>query len=516
MSGDTSEQVRSTNQIGHDFGRKYEEINIVISDLHLGEGPQTELEYGGRRGFSRAMRVILYRVFGIGSPHEVVNNDLEEFHYDHEFADFLGFTAERYRATDQLRLRLLGDVFDPLTVAWEGRYQDPPYEDVAVAKLVRIIAGHPDFFRALKDFISQSNCRLDIFVGNHDLFLVWPAVQRLLRSTITGDDSELDERLRIIDQRDRYRLKERDVLYEHGNFAEPHNSVKAQDTIVLSILGQNLRRPILNAPYGNYMFVDMVTRIKNSNPLVGRIRSDRRVWNHAFRYRWLWGLKAGLLLVWHFIYSHLFAVADIRRKATLRKILDIVAWTTSNQSVDGYAMRLLERNDDVKVVVLGHSHNWRRMSSDHGTYLNVGNWSCSYRLEEPAFELKWSRLPRVEFAWRALRHFFLTGEVRFAWRMTKFVGALALISAMFAFVFGAFDGGAWTFWPLQPIVTKVLVGLALTFILVAGVFRLFSTEPSIKSDTHFTFGLIGYRHDGKFRADLMEYDAKKRTANECV
>ncbi len=516
MPAPTTGESASDDYPEHDSGRKYDEVNVIISDLHLSEGPHVSLEYGGRRGLSRIWRSLLHRLFKRGSKHETINNRLEEFHYDSEFADFLQLTATRYRECGCLRLRLLGDIFDPLAVSWGGQYQDPPYEDVAVAKMQRIIEGHLEFFLALSEFVSQPNCRLDIFVGNHDLFICWFKVQKLLRQVIAGNDAELNCRIRFIDYGKSFRVKERGVLYEHGNFAEPHNSVSPEDTIVADVLGAELRHPILNHPYGNYMFVDMVTRLKNSNQLVGRVRSDRRVWNHAFRYRWVWGLRAGLLLVWHFIYSHFFALADIRRKATLRKILDIVAWTTSTQSVDEYAKRLQKRNEDCKVVVLGHSHNWRRSSSDHGTYLNVGNWSCSYRLEENEFELSWDRFPRVEFAWRALQHFFRTGEVPFAWRLTKFVGVLALIAAMIAFVFGAFDGGDWTFWPLPAIVVKVLVGIAIVFVSAAGIFRLFSAEPYILPDTRFTFGLIRHRRDGKMKADLMEFDSESRTVHECV
>jgi len=451
--------------VQHDYGRKYETVDIVVSDLHLSEGARVSLIYGGRRGISRAGRSVLHHVFGVGERREEVDNWLEEFHYDGEFANFLDLICERYRDCGTLRLRLLGDIFDPLTVSWKGQYQDPLYEDVAEAKLRRIIAGHPTFIQSLARFVARPNCRLDFFAGNHDLFLVWPKVQQLLRVVLANGDADLNSKIRFVDHLQCFRLKEQGVLYEHGNKAEPHNSVKPKDAIVTEVLGQELKHPILNAPYGNYMFVDMVIRLKYGNPLVGSVRSDKRVWNYAFRYRWVWGLRTGVLLLWHFIYSHFLAIADIRRKATFRRILDIVAWTTSNQSVDQYAEQLLERNPDVKVVALGHSHNKRCLTSDKGTYLNVGNWSRSYRLEEPAFEMTWDRWPRIEFAWRALQHFFLTGEVRFAWQLTKFVGGLALIAAMLAFLFGAFDGGAWTFWPLDPITAKVLVGIALVFML---------------------------------------------------
>jgi UDP-2,3-diacylglucosamine pyrophosphatase LpxH len=495
---------------------QYQEVNVVVSDLHIGAGPSICLEYGGRRGIARAWRATLHHVFHLGEKHETIDNLLEEFRFDGGWGQFLDLISSHYRHCEALRLRLLGDIFDPLVVPWEGRYEDPPYEQTAVIKLRQIISGHPNFFLALAKFMTQSNCWLDIFVGNHDLFMVWSEVQAELRRTIAGDDPEVNNRLRFISHQQDYRLIERGILYEHGHFAEPHNSVEARNTIVTDVLGQRLKQPILNAPYGNYMFVDMVTRLRYSNPLVGRMRSDRRVWNHAFRHRWLWGLKAGVLLVWHFIYSHLFAIADIRRKANLRKILDIVAWTTSNQSVDHYAEKLLERFDGVKVVVLGHSHNWRRQSSERGTYLNIGHWSTSYRLVEPKLEQTWSRFRRLEFVWRVLIHFFRTGEVRLAWKMTKFVGLLALIAAMVAFIGGAFDHGAWTWWPLQPIVAKILVSIALIFLLVAGVFRLFSTEPEIKSDTKLTFGLIKHGHDGSLQADVMEYEPETGRIRECV
>jgi UDP-2,3-diacylglucosamine pyrophosphatase LpxH len=496
-------------------GRCYKHVDVVVSDLHLGCGPEVKLVYGGRRGLPRLAWAALRRC-GIGQREENIDNFLEDFFFDQEFVNFTRLIAENYQCAESVTLRLLGDTFDPLTVPWEGKYQDPPYEDTAVVKMREMIDGHPDFFQALIGLLSRPNCYLDLFVGNHDLLLCWPKVQELLREVLTGGDPEIDQKLRFIDHRDNFQLKERGVLFEHGNKAEPHNSVRPENVIVTEVLGHELDDPILNSPYGSYMFVDMVTRIRRGNPLVGRVRSDRRVWNHAFRYRWLWGLHAGVLLVWHFVYSHFWAVADIRRKATLHNILDIVSWTMSNPSIDDYARQLQERNPDVSVVVLGHSHNRGRSTSRRGTYLNVGNWSLSYRLEEPALEMKWNRLPKVEFAWRAMQHFFVTGEVPFAWQMTKFMAVLAVIASCGAVVCSSLGNGTWLVWPLHPIAVKALASIGLVFTTAASAFKLFMVEPTIEPDQHFSFGLIRHQKDGSLKVDLMEYDPQADSFTECV
>ena len=488
-------------------GSPYSEVSIVVSDTHLGEGRRVRVEYDGRRGIGRAWRALARVVLRQGDKFQEIDNPLDDFQLDSEFADFLDMMGERYAGADSVRLRLLGDIFDPLIVAWQGRYVDPPYESVGAYKMIRIIEGHTPFFDALGRFIRRANCRIDVFTGNHDLFLAWPSVRALLLDRICGGNPELLGKVDFVDHKHGFRTLDKGVLYEHGNNAEAHNRVDPENAVVRDVLGVTLRQPILNAPYGSYMCVDLAIPLKLRNGLVGRLREDRRVWTHAFRHRWLWGAYALVRLIWHFIYAHFFAFWDFRRKANSRKILDIVLATTTKNPVDRYAMQLLRERDDARVVVLGHSHHWRRLSSAHGTYLNTGNWTVAYRMYQREFERTWKSLEWLEPYWRSLRHFFRTGEMRFASRMIRFTGVLAFIAALSTFaIFGL--------WPLDTLQVKALAVILLIFVVVAGVFKMFSVEPKIVDDTRLTFGLIRHRKDGSLQADLMEYLPEEKDFRE--
>ncbi len=490
-------------------GRSYDEVCIVVSDTHLGEGTAVRVEYGGSRGIGRAWRALVRTVSRRGEKQVLIDNPLEGFRFDVEFAKFLEVMAERYQNAGTVRLKLLGDTFDPLTVTWQGRYEDPPYEDVGADKMGRIIAGHPGFFDALAGFLRRANCRLDVYTGNHDLFLAWPSVRERLLKRVAGGDAGLREKVRFVGHGEEFRSIERNVLYMHGMNAEPHNRIDPERAVVTDVLGVKLQKPIINAPYGSYMFVDLALPLKLRNMLVGRLREDRDVWSHAARHRWAWGLYALIRLIWHFIYAHFFAFWDFRRKANTRKILEIVLSTMTKHPVDKYALRLLKEHEDVRVVVLGHSHKWKRDSSDHGTYLNTGNWTVSYRMFEREFTRTWKKFPQLEPYWLTLKHFFRTGEVRFAARMIRFVGLLAVLAALATFVIGGF-------WPVDSLQIKFLVGILSVFVALAGIFRLFSAEPVLKDDTRLTFGLIRHFDDGTLKADLMEYLPDAKDFRECV
>jgi hypothetical protein len=223
------------------------------------------------------------------------------------------------------------------------------------------------------------------------------------------------------------------------------------------------------------------------------------------------------VLLWHFIYSQFFAFWDLRRKTTWRKTLAIVMSTTTKNPVDKYAAKLLKEREGVRVVVMGHSHNWRRVSSDDGTYLNTGSWALTYRLEDPKFPRTWGRFPKLETAWRTVQYFFRTGELPFFAQLRKALVFLAAVSAMLAFLVVSIprDPGL-AFWSIHLQDLKLPIGILLAFVLVGGLFRLFAARPRLVDDTKFTFGLVRHFRNGDLKAEIMEYDPRENAVRECV
>ncbi|OGL74367.1 hypothetical protein A3C96_02460 [Candidatus Uhrbacteria bacterium RIFCSPHIGHO2_02_FULL_60_10] len=486
---------------------EYDEVNIVVSDFHLSAGAKTptELKYSW---FGRLLFWLLGN-FGwqdIKRP-SLAGNPLEDFPDDTVFTDFLATMTARYAGSSRIiRLRLMGDMFDPLAVLWRGRFKDPPFEDTAVVKMTAIVAGHPRFFRALADFLRQPFARVDIFVGNHDICLVWAGVQRLLSQALVGDCPEAAERLRFIDQRQEFRDIDRGVLYEHGMNGEFHTSFDAPTVILTRRIGsdQELPRPVLNQPLGNYMTCSLVYPMKLDNPLVCRLKSERDIWAHAYKHRWLWGLRFGVMLAWNFIYNTCFAFWDIRRKTNFLHMMRAMLGTLRVNPVDKYAEALQKRFPEVKLVILGHSHVERVVCGPKGTYLNTGSWAKQLRFEWPCFERTWKRWRWLEPLWRSTVHFFRTGELRLAARIVRTVIFITVLAGLGWFLWTSFPANE-RLWGSLLNDLKVYAGLLMLIIGVLGIFRFLVVEPDLLPAERYTFVLVCHRTDGNLEYDLMEW-----------
>ena len=125
---------------------------VLVSDLHLGPGPL---------------------------------HCVETFFHDAEFCRFLDALVRRGESEDRAwRLVILGDFLDFLRCELvTNEVGGAPTEEVAVATLERIVAGHPDVFRGLARFLA-AGFPVDIVVGNHDAELIRPAVQDGLRQAL--------------------------------------------------------------------------------------------------------------------------------------------------------------------------------------------------------------------------------------------------------------------------------------------------------------------------------------------
>jgi UDP-2,3-diacylglucosamine pyrophosphatase LpxH len=111
--------------------------------------------------------------------------DNDPFTEDGRFADTVaGLVAAT--AGHGFRLVLLGDSLDFPAVTLPDLPPTPattPAE--AVAKLRRILGAHPDVVEALRGVVRAGH-RIDLVAGNHDMELLFPAVQEVLRVAL-GD-----------------------------------------------------------------------------------------------------------------------------------------------------------------------------------------------------------------------------------------------------------------------------------------------------------------------------------------
>jgi UDP-2,3-diacylglucosamine pyrophosphatase LpxH len=159
---------------------------LVVSDLHLAHGQQPF------EGFTEQQQRAWTEFLQAASPGGIL---VEE------------------RADETVELVINGDCFDFL-VAAPLRHDRTRTVAQALEKLEQIIAAHGAFFEALAQFLRQPQRRVTFVPGNHDIELLFPAVQQRLRQAV-GWPAASEERLRFW-PRARYEPLST-IAIEHGN-----------------------------------------------------------------------------------------------------------------------------------------------------------------------------------------------------------------------------------------------------------------------------------------------------------
>lgn len=172
-------------------------FTAVLSDLHISDGEAPDPRRPGWRHYkqvglddARLIAVLDHlRVLSGGQPVELVLNG--------DTFDFDTIVAIPEPA--------------PFPVSWLERKRGLDTEEPkSVWKLQRILGFHPGVVAALRQWIVDGHT-LVFVIGNHDLDLHWPAVQRLLFETIAPGGSD---RLTMCEW---YRMSGDDTLVIHGN-----------------------------------------------------------------------------------------------------------------------------------------------------------------------------------------------------------------------------------------------------------------------------------------------------------
>lgn len=318
------------------------EIIVTVSDLHLSEG----------------------ECFLDGSC-----NPLEDFRRDEEFSKFIDHILATYRDVTHLRLQLLGDTFDPLVVPVFGKFDALPYEGTCEEQMRRIIQGHPRFFDALRRFLAAANTEIFFYIGNHDFFLEWNGVQRILEDRIAGG---MTHRIRFT-----YRELYRGVWYAHGNI-EPHNAIDESDRYLLPDRHAKIHEPLLNYPYGSYAHTMLVPRLRKHRMYVGRLRHHGYLLKEAAMHDWRLGWHALWVSLGNGIRNRFFAFWDIRRKSGFLRTLQIIWWLLRGSKQESHATDFLRDNPNVHTVVFGHDHHARSVDLPRGRFVNTGTWALTY------------------------------------------------------------------------------------------------------------------------------------------
>lgn len=223
---------------------KYGFTTLVVSDLHLTE----EHEIDPKNPLWKKYKT-------------------KDFFFDQKFKDWLEFMVAE--SEEPIELVLNGDIFDFDSIT--NMPKSPSYRvsvfektrtlfsqlEKSLFKMDVIINTHPIWIEALSDFVEAGN-RVVFIVGNHDLELHYPEVQRMVRKSIVKDNA-FKENLKFCEW---FYISHEDTHIEHGNQYDPYCVFQTPLTPFVKVRN-DIR---VRIPFGNMVTRYMVNVMGFFNP----------------------------------------------------------------------------------------------------------------------------------------------------------------------------------------------------------------------------------------------------------
>lgn len=217
----------------------------IISDLHLCEEEPVNLKYP------------LWKKY-----------KTRQFFFDEDFKKFVAHLHKKSRGAP-VELVLNGDIFDfdsvtsipdkpPYRISWlERRRGLHPQAEKSQYKIRKILNDHPVWTESLRWFLNQGH-RVIFIIGNHDLELHFPGVQRTICEVLDLPD-EYKKNIRFNEW---FYISNKDTLIEHGNQYDPY--CMAQDPVNPFI--SHFNRLEVRVPFGNLATRYMINGMGFFNP----------------------------------------------------------------------------------------------------------------------------------------------------------------------------------------------------------------------------------------------------------
>lgn len=315
------------------YGVTKPRFKLVVSDFHLGKG----------------------RYFRDGTQ-----NILEDFIYDREFAEFLNYYRTGSFAEAEVELVLNGDILNLLQIDSYGVHTHLITERSVVRAVQRIIAGHPEFFHALRRFAATPGHTITYIVGNHDAGMLWSGPRKVFSEACGAAVQFYDVYYKV------------DGIYiEHGQQYERFARINMNRPFITT----GLPEPVLNLPWGSLFVAVILPKVKQERPHVDKVRPFNAFLRWVLIHDLWWGIRTSLRIIKFVIDTLLFRSRyQIRQgvKATLGLLKEISLYP----NYDRLAFKILEDNDDVNTVIFGHTHILRyRQWREGKEYFNEGTWN---------------------------------------------------------------------------------------------------------------------------------------------
>lgn len=308
-------------------------LKLAVSDFHLGKGPY--LQNGER-------------------------NYLEDFFYDQKFAEFLNYySSEEYEKAD-VELVILGDFFNHLQVDPRELHPELITERVALARTGAIMDGHPSIFAALSKFAATPNHKVIFIIGNHDIGLLWPSVQRFVADLIGGETRVHRMPQYVADK----------VCFEHGNQQVAENWIDFQSPFIT----EGVSEPIINLPWGDLFVIRFLNRVKRGRPYLDKIYPFKRYLRWAIFHDTLFALRTSAYGILYFL-EVLLRVGE-NKKFHPQRTLKIMKEFSFPVKMHRAAKHVITSHPECNVVVFGHAHRpAAKQFGDGREYYNTGIWN---------------------------------------------------------------------------------------------------------------------------------------------
>ena len=330
-----------------------EKFVFVISDCHLSAG----------------------RVF------EGRLNAHEDFYFDEEMSNFFDYIStgqygEGPQGPVEVELFINGDYLDFLNVPVSGEFEDEITEQVSLAKLEAIIAGHSQVMAALRRFASHPGKKITYLIGNHDADLFFPKVRERIVREWDPEGRFPSPCVELIADRDRVRF-EGGVEIHHGNQFEAVHVLNFEKPLLTQFLGE----PVLNIPWGSFYVLKIINRLKGEREFIDKVRPIKAFVLFGFFIDPLFTLKFVALSLFYFLKTRF--IYNPRRRSSIKVTADILKQETDFLlDLEKQARRLLDQETELKTVIFGHTHKpMNKVYPDGKQYINTGTWTKMINLD---------------------------------------------------------------------------------------------------------------------------------------
>jgi UDP-2,3-diacylglucosamine pyrophosphatase LpxH len=322
-----------------------EKVILVISDLHLSAGKMIK----GKR------------------------NLLEDFHYDNELIDFLNYYCTGEYSNVEVELVINGDFFDFLAVPYVEFYDDEFWsEKASLAKLQMIMEAHTGVLNALKKFLSVPKKTIVYIIGNHDAEFVFDSLKKEFLSYF----GEFAKNL-ILSNSITTHVPARGVSIQHGHQYERAHEFDQENAVIETLNGERYFIP----PWGSYYVTNVINKYKQERSFINAVRPIKHFLIHGVLFDTFFTFRFILSNIYYFFMVRFWHFYMVRKN--IRQVFsDIMRELELFQDYETLTRQFFEKNNDSRVLIVGHTHNpTLRIFSDGTTFINTGTWTRMVNLD---------------------------------------------------------------------------------------------------------------------------------------